>query len=46
MIAACNRFGIDNPLPIISKKLTVYGNTDEISLEFKKAVLRIKEMNK
>ena len=28
--AGCNRFGIDNPTPTISKRLATYGNTEEI----------------
>ena len=28
--AGCNRFGIDNPTPIMTKRLATYGNTDEI----------------
>lgn len=46
IVTGCNRFGIDNPIPIITKKLAIYGNTDEVSLEFKKAVMRIKDSNK
>jgi hypothetical protein len=29
-LAACNRYGIDNPCPIITKRLSFYGNTDDI----------------
>jgi hypothetical protein len=46
IIAGCNRFGIDNPTPIITKKLAIYGNTDEVSLEFKKAAMRLKDTNR
>jgi hypothetical protein len=42
-LAACNRFGVDNPCPIISKKLTIFGNTDDLASEYRKAVMRLKE---
>ena len=29
-VAGCNRFGIDNPTPIITKRLGFYGNIEEI----------------
>ena len=34
-MAACNRFGIDNPCPIITKRLSYYGNSEELAKEFK-----------
>ena len=34
-MAGCNRFGIDNPLPIITKRLAMHGNQEEIVKEFK-----------
>lgn len=34
-LAACNRFGIDNPCPIITKRLSYYGNSEELAKEFK-----------
>lgn len=36
-IAGCNRFGVDNPCPIITKRLSIYGNTEEMVKEFKRA---------
>lgn len=35
-MAGCNRFGIDNPCPIITKRLAFYGNADEIEKEYKR----------
>ena len=29
-IAGCNRFGIDNPFPIITKRLSLYGNDEDV----------------
>ena len=29
-IAGCNRFGIDNPSPIVTKRLSLYGNDEDI----------------
>ena len=29
-LAGCNRFGIDNPCPIITKRLANYGNSEDI----------------
>ena len=37
-LAACNRFGIDNPCPIITKRLSYFGTTDELLNDFKKLV--------
>ena len=34
-LAGCNRFGIDNPCPIITKRLSYYGNSEELAKEFK-----------
>ena len=34
-LAACNRYGIDNPCPIITKRLSYYGNSEELTKEFK-----------
>jgi hypothetical protein len=28
--AGCNRFGLDNPTPIITKRLSMYGNTEDV----------------
>ena len=35
-LAACNRFGIDNPCPIITKRLALYGNQEDIEKDFKR----------
>jgi hypothetical protein len=28
-LAGCNRFGVDNPCPIITKRLATYGNAED-----------------
>ena len=33
-LAGCNRFGIDNPCPIITKRLSNYGNAEELVKDF------------
>jgi hypothetical protein len=33
-LAACNRFGIDNPCPIITKRLSYFGVSEELKKEF------------
>jgi hypothetical protein len=25
-IAGCNRFGVDNPMPVVTKRLALFGN--------------------
>ena len=35
-IAACNRLGLDSPCPIITKRLGVFGNTEEMEKDFKR----------
>ena len=37
-LAGLNRFGIDNPLPIITKRLAMYGNQEDLAKEFKSLV--------
>jgi hypothetical protein len=34
--SACSRFGIGNPAPIITKKMNLYGNIEEIDKDFKR----------
>lgn len=29
-LAGCNRFGLDNPCPIITKRIALYGNEEEL----------------
>lgn len=29
-VAGCSRFGLDNPTPIITKRLAIYGNEENI----------------
>jgi hypothetical protein len=36
LVAGCNRYGIDNPCPIITKRLSLYGNSDDLLSDFKK----------
>ena len=33
-MAACNRFGVDNPLPIITKRISLYGNQEDVVKEY------------
>lgn len=35
-LAGCNRFGIDNPCPIITKRIALYGNTEDMEKDFKR----------
>lgn len=37
-MAGCNRYGVDNPLPIVTKRLAMYGNQEELAKEFKSLV--------
>jgi len=41
-LAGCNRFGIDNPTPIINKVLALYGVPEELEKDFKKLVEKYK----
>jgi hypothetical protein len=29
-LAGCSRYGIDNPVPTIKRRLALYGNTDDV----------------
>lgn len=41
-MAGCNRFGIDHPCPIITKRLSSYGNSDDLEKDFKRLVEKYK----
>ena len=41
-LAGCNRYGLDNPVPTITKRLANYGNADDVDKEFKRIVHRYK----
>jgi hypothetical protein len=43
-LAGCNRFGIDNPGPIITKRLSCYGNPEELEKDFKRLAERYREI--
>ena len=36
---------MDNPCPIISRRLNIYGNLEEIEKDFKKTLVRMKEIH-
>ena len=42
LLAGCNRYGIDNPCPIISKRLSLYGINEDLEKDFKRMVARYK----
>ena len=41
--AGCNRFGLDNPTPIVTKRLSLYGNTEDVENLFNQVAKRVKE---
>ena len=41
-LAGCNRFGVDNPCPTVTKRLANYGNADELDKDFKRIVNKYK----
>jgi len=41
-LAGCNRFGIDNPCPIITKRMSNFGNSEDLDKEYKKFVEKYK----
>jgi hypothetical protein len=43
-LAGCNRYGIDNPCPIITKRLSYYGNSEELDKEFKDLIEQYKDL--
>jgi len=45
LIAGCYSFGVDNPCPIISRRVNIYGNLEEIDKDFKKILARMKELH-
>jgi hypothetical protein len=41
-LAGCNRYGIDNPCPIITKRIGLYGLSEDLDKDFKRLVERYK----
>lgn len=39
-IAGCNRFGIDNPCPTITKRIALYGNDEDFEEIVKKELIK------
>eukprot|EP00347_Sterkiella_histriomuscorum_P013232 403365504 len=39
-IAGCNRFGIDNPCPIVTKRIALYGNDEDFEETIKKELIK------
>lgn len=44
-LAGCNRYGIDNPCPIITKRIGLYGLTEDLEKDFKRLVERYRKEN-
>ena len=44
-LAACNRFGLDNPCPIITKRLSNYGNAEDVEKDFKRLAEKFRVAN-
>jgi hypothetical protein len=42
LLAGCNRYGVDNCCPIISKRLSLYGMNEDLEKDFKRMVERYK----
>ena len=42
-LAGCNRFGLDSPCPIITKRLGVFGNTEELEKDFRRMVKKYQD---
>ena len=37
-LSGCNRFGIDNPCPILTKRLSTYGNDENVLKDWEQEV--------
>ena len=42
-LAGCNRFGLDSPCPIITKRLGIFGNTEELEKDFRRLVRKYQD---
>lgn len=42
-MAACNRFGVDSPIPVTTKRLALYGNPEDIEKDFRRVVEKFKD---
>jgi len=40
-LAGCNRFGIDNPLPTVRKRLYLFGNTQDVENMLRETSMRL-----
>ena len=38
LIAGCNRYGLDSPTPIITKRMNMFGNIEELQKDFERLV--------
>lgn len=43
IVAGANRYGIENPCPIINRRIGLYGSTDDVEKEFKKLAAKYNE---
>ncbi len=43
LIAGCNRYGVDNPCPIVNKRMSLYGITTDLENDFKKLAEKYNE---
>ena len=43
-LVGCNRYGLDCPVPIITRRMSNYGTADEIDKEFKRILAKYKKL--
>lgn len=43
LIAGCNRFGLDSPIPTITKRMNMFGNIEELQKDFERLVKKYQE---
>ena len=44
-IAGCNRFGLDNPVPVITRRLAHYGNEENIEKQIERLAKQYQDLN-
>jgi hypothetical protein len=43
-LAGCNRYGLDNPCPIITKRMACFGVQEDIDKDFKRIISKYKKL--
>ena len=46
LLVGCSRFGLDSPCPIVTKRMSCFGNNDEFDKDFRRIIKKYMDKNK